>query len=178
MTEEARKIWSEKLDFLLAAEAKLSDPSQLFTISVQIREARAKLAELHGLGDRLSAVVVSPSSGQPSTGGRNDDQGHASDAAPAGSPTGDEMSDGLAIQGESNAAIANKNETFVYSGDRLSLNFQDIEVRAILQLLADFTGLNLIASDTVCGRITLRLKNLPWDQALDIILKCKGLSMR
>jgi type IV pilus assembly protein PilQ len=66
----------------------------------------------------------------------------------------------------------------VYSGDRLSLNFQDIEVRAVLQLLADFTGLNLVASDTVSGNITLRLKNVPWDQALDIILKTKGLSMR
>ncbi|MCG6861799.1 MAG: type IV pilus secretin PilQ [Chromatiaceae bacterium] len=66
----------------------------------------------------------------------------------------------------------------VYTGDRLSLNFQDIEVRAVLQLLADFTGLNLVASDTVRGRITLRLKNVPWDQALAIILKSKGLSMR
>ena len=66
----------------------------------------------------------------------------------------------------------------VYSGDRLSLNFQDIEVRAVLQLLADFTGLNLVASDTVAGKITLRLKNVPWDQALDIILKSKGLAMR
>jgi len=66
----------------------------------------------------------------------------------------------------------------VYSGDRLSLSFQDIEVRAVLQLLADFTGLNLVASDTVKGNITLRLKNVPWDQALDIILKTKGLSMR
>ena len=65
-----------------------------------------------------------------------------------------------------------------YGGDRLSLNFQDIEVRAVLQLLADFTGLNLVASDTVTGNITLRLKNVPWDQALDIILKSKGLSMR
>jgi type IV pilus assembly protein PilQ len=69
-------------------------------------------------------------------------------------------------------------EKIVYSGDRLSLNFQDIEVRAVLQLLADFTGLNLVASDTVRGSITLRLKNVPWDQALDIILKTKGLSMR
>lgn len=69
-------------------------------------------------------------------------------------------------------------EKIVYSGDRLSLNFQDIEVRAVLQLLADFTGLNLIASDTVSGSITLRLKDVPWDQALDIILKTKGLSMR
>lgn len=63
-------------------------------------------------------------------------------------------------------------------GDRISLNFQDIEVRAVLQLLADFTGLNLVASDTVSSNITLRLKNVPWDQALDIILKAKGLSMR
>jgi type IV pilus assembly protein PilQ len=66
----------------------------------------------------------------------------------------------------------------VYTGDRLSLNFQNIQVRAVLQLLADFTGLNLVASDTVRGSITLRLKNVPWDQALDIILQSKGLSMR
>ncbi len=69
-------------------------------------------------------------------------------------------------------------ESIVYEGDRLSLNFQDIEVRAVLQLLADFTGLNLVASDTVRGNITLRLKNVPWDQALDIILKTKGLGYR
>jgi len=69
-------------------------------------------------------------------------------------------------------------EKQVYTGERLSLNFQDIEVRAVLQLLADFTGLNMVTSDTVGGRLTLRLKNVPWDQALDIILKTKGLSMR
>ena len=66
----------------------------------------------------------------------------------------------------------------VFTGERLSLNFQDIEVRAVLQLLADFTGLNLVTSDTVSGRVTLRLKNVPWDQALDIILKTKGLAQR
>lgn len=66
----------------------------------------------------------------------------------------------------------------VYDGERLSLNFQDIEVRAVLQVLADFTDMNLVASDTVGGNITLRLKNVPWDQALDIILKTKGLAMR
>ena len=71
-----------------------------------------------------------------------------------------------------------KKEQLVYTGERLSLNFQDIEVRAVLQLLADFTGLNMVVSDTVAGRITLRLKNVPWDQAMDIILKTKGLSMR
>jgi type IV pilus assembly protein PilQ len=69
-------------------------------------------------------------------------------------------------------------ERMVFTGERLSLNFQDIEVRAVLQLLADFTGLNLVTSDTVSGRITLRLKNVPWDQALDIILKSKGLTKR
>jgi type IV pilus assembly protein PilQ len=69
-------------------------------------------------------------------------------------------------------------ERMIYTGERLSLNFQDIEVRAVLQLLADFTELNLVTSDTVGGRITLRLKNVPWDQALDIILKSKGLSKR
>ena len=71
-----------------------------------------------------------------------------------------------------------RREQKVYEGDRLSLNFQDIEVRSVLQLLADFTGLNMVVSDTVSGRITLRLKNVPWDQAMDIILKTKGLSMR
>src|SRR5690606_26216863 len=60
----------------------------------------------------------------------------------------------------------------------LSLNFQDIEVRSVLQLIADFTGLNLVASDTVGGRITLRLQNVPWDQALELILKTKGLDKR
>ena len=65
-----------------------------------------------------------------------------------------------------------------YTGERLSLNFQNIEVRAVLQLIADFTGFNLVASDTVSGSLTLRLKNVPWDQAMDIILKTKGLGMR
>jgi type IV pilus assembly protein PilQ len=71
-----------------------------------------------------------------------------------------------------------KRDKFGYTGERLSLNFQDIEVRAVLQLIADFTGLNMVASDTVGGNVTLRLKNVPWDQALDIILKSKGLGMR
>ncbi len=66
----------------------------------------------------------------------------------------------------------------LYSGDKLSLNFQNIEVRAVLQVLADFTGLNIITSDTVTGNLTLRLKDVPWDQALDIILTAKGLDMR
>lgn len=69
-------------------------------------------------------------------------------------------------------------EKFPYTGDKLSLNFQDIEVRSVLQLIADFTGLNLVASDTVSGSITLRLQNVPWDQALDLILKTKGLDKR
>lgn len=69
-------------------------------------------------------------------------------------------------------------QQFGYTGERLSLNFQNIEIRAVLQLIADFTGLNLVASDTVTGSVTLRLRNVPWDQALDIILKSKGLAMR
>ncbi|HTT07574.1 MAG TPA: type IV pilus secretin PilQ [Gammaproteobacteria bacterium] len=73
---------------------------------------------------------------------------------------------------------ASKKDKFGYTGEKLSLNFQNIEVRAVLQLLADFTGLNLVASDTVTGNVTLRLKNVPWDQALDIILRSKGLAMR
>lgn len=76
---------------------------------------------------------------------------------------------------EEDEARAKKDQ---FSGERLSLNFQSIEVRAVLQLIADFTGLNLVASDTVGGELTLRLKNVPWDQALDIILKTKGLAMR
>ena len=65
-----------------------------------------------------------------------------------------------------------------YKGDKLSLNFQNVEVRAVLQVIADFTGLNIITSDTVQGNLTLRLKDIPWDQALDIIMQTKGLDMR
>lgn len=71
-----------------------------------------------------------------------------------------------------------KHKAFAFSGEKLSLNFQDIEVRSVLQLIADFTELNLVASDTVSGKITLRLQNVPWDQALDLILKTKGLDKR
>ncbi|MBA4289262.1 MAG: type IV pilus secretin PilQ, partial [Pseudomonas sp.] len=71
-----------------------------------------------------------------------------------------------------------KAESFSYSGEKLSLNFQDIDVRSVLQLIADFTDLNLVASDTVSGNITLRLQNVPWDQALDLVLKTKGLDKR
>lgn len=71
-----------------------------------------------------------------------------------------------------------KQDKFGYTGERLSLNFQDIPVRAVLQLIADFTSLNVVVSDSVDGNLTLRLKNVPWDQALDIILKAKGLSKR
>jgi len=65
-----------------------------------------------------------------------------------------------------------------FVGEKLSLNFQNVEVRSVLQVLADFTGLNIITSDTVTGNLTLRLKDVPWDQALDIILRSKGLDMR
>jgi type IV pilus assembly protein PilQ len=65
-----------------------------------------------------------------------------------------------------------------YRGEKLSLNFQNVEVRAVLQVIADFTGLNIITSDTVSGNLTLRLKDVPWDQALDIVLQAKGLDMR
>jgi type IV pilus assembly protein PilQ len=65
-----------------------------------------------------------------------------------------------------------------YKGEKLSLNFQNIDVRSVLQVIADFTGLNIITSDTVQGTLTLRLKDVPWDQALDIILQTKGLDMR
>lgn len=65
-----------------------------------------------------------------------------------------------------------------YTGKKISLDFQDIEVRRVLQLLADFTGINMVASDTVQGNITLRLEDVPWDQALDIIMKTKNLDKR
>ncbi len=74
--------------------------------------------------------------------------------------------------------LEEKNAKFAYVGEKLSLNFQDIEIRSVLQLIADFTELNLVASDTVSGSITLRLENVPWDQALDIVLKAKGLDKR
>lgn len=65
-----------------------------------------------------------------------------------------------------------------YNGEKLSLNFQNIDVRSVLQVIADFTGLNIITSDTVKGNLTLRLKDVPWDQALDIIMSSKGLAQR
>jgi len=65
-----------------------------------------------------------------------------------------------------------------YDGERLTLNFQDIETRAVLQLIADFTDLNIVVSDSVTGNVTLRLQNVPWDQALDIILQTQGLDTR
>lgn len=71
-----------------------------------------------------------------------------------------------------------KKDEFGYSGEKLSLNFQNIEARAALQVLADFTGLNFVVSDSVSGELTLRLRDVPWDQALDLILDAKGLGMR
>jgi len=71
-----------------------------------------------------------------------------------------------------------RKQKFGFVGEKLSLNFQDIEVRSVLQLLADFTDLNIVVSDTVKGKLTLRLKNVPWDQALDIILQSKALGKR
>lgn len=74
--------------------------------------------------------------------------------------------------------LSSSSKTPNYSGNKLSLDFQDIEVRRVLQLLADFTGINMVAADSVQGNITLRLKDVPWDQALDIILKTKNLDKR
>lgn len=76
------------------------------------------------------------------------------------------------------AELEEKKARFSFVGEKLSLNFQNIEVRSVLQLIADFTELNLVASDTVSGSITLRLDNVPWDQALDLVLKTKGLDKR
>jgi type IV pilus assembly protein PilQ len=74
--------------------------------------------------------------------------------------------------------LAEEKSKKTFTGDKLSLNFQDIEVRAVLQLLADFTNKNIVVSDTVQGNITVRLKDVPWDQALDIVLQSKNLAMR
>lgn len=80
-----------------------------------------------------------------------------------------------ARKADQNAGIEQKKE---YKGERLTLNFQDIETRAVLQLLADASGQNIVVSDTVGGNVTLRLQNVPWDQALDIVLRTKGLDKR
>lgn len=69
-------------------------------------------------------------------------------------------------------------ERFAYTGERITLNFQDIEVRSVLAIIADFTGLNLVASDSVSGSVTLNLQDVPWDQALDLVLKSHGLASR
>ncbi len=84
----------------------------------------------------------------------------------------------VAVKPLTKQEVERKKKDFEFTGEKLSLNFQDIEVRAVLQLIADFTDLNLVASDTVSGRITLRLQNVPWDQALSLILKTKGLDKR
>ena len=84
----------------------------------------------------------------------------------------------LSIKPLTKKEVEERKNEFTYAGDRISLNFQDIEIRAVLQLIADFTELNLVASDTVQGRITLRLQNVPWDQALELVLKTKGLDKR
>ena len=75
-------------------------------------------------------------------------------------------------------ALVKGGEPDVYTGEKLSLNFQSIDVRAVLQVIADFTKFNIVTSDTVTGTVTLRLEDVPWDQALDIILQSKALAMR
>ena len=77
-----------------------------------------------------------------------------------------------------NDQLSLQSQKFQFNGERISLNFQDIDVRSVLQLLADFTDLNIVASDSVTGNLTLRLEDTPWDQALDFILKSKGLGKR
>lgn len=84
----------------------------------------------------------------------------------------------LSVRPLSNDEIEEQKRAFAYVGEKLSLNFQDIKVRSVLQLIADFTELNLVTSDSVGGSITLRLQDVPWDQALDLILKTKGLDKR
>jgi type IV pilus assembly protein PilQ len=81
------------------------------------------------------------------------------------------------IQPQRKAAVAQEDKP-QYTGERLTLNFQEIETRAVLQLLADASGQNIVVSDSVNGNVTLRLQNVPWDQALDIVLRTKGLDKR
>ena len=75
-------------------------------------------------------------------------------------------------------AADRERERFPYIGEKLSLNFQDIDIRSVLQIIADVTDMNLVVSDTVAGNITVRLKNVPWDQALELVLKTKSLDKR
>ncbi|HSH48177.1 MAG TPA: type IV pilus secretin PilQ, partial [Halomonas sp.] len=83
-----------------------------------------------------------------------------------------------ALPAVAETAAGDKEEPFPYSGKRITLNFQDIEVRSVLAIIAEFTGLNLVASDSVAGRVTLNLEEVPWDQALDLVLKSHGLASR
>ena len=84
----------------------------------------------------------------------------------------------LKPRSKEDVALAEAEKKKEYKGEALTLNFQDIETRAVLQLLAEVSGLNIVVSDTVAGNVTLRLQNVPWDQALDIVLRTKGLDMR
>lgn len=85
----------------------------------------------------------------------------------------------LIIEAQPRASAApDETEAFPYTGKRITLNFQDIEVRAVLAIIAEFTGLNLVASESVVGRVTLNLEEVPWDQALDLVLKSHGLASR
>lgn len=84
----------------------------------------------------------------------------------------------ISVKPLSKREIEERENRFNYTGERISLNFQDIEVRAVLQMIAEFTGLNLVTSDSVQGRVALRLDNVPWDQALDLVLKTRGLDKR
>ncbi|MFT4174379.1 MAG: type IV pilus secretin PilQ [Rhodocyclaceae bacterium] len=82
------------------------------------------------------------------------------------------------VQEDSRKLVQGGDNRQKYAGEKLSLNFQNIDVRSVLQVIADFTNFNIITSDSVTGNVTLRLKDVPWDQALDIILQAKGLDMR
>ena len=119
-------------------------------------------------GPLLAAFVLAGQCASGAPDGSADLNGRPS-AAPGDATAA--ASDGPARTGNNAAPAA-------YSGEKLSFNFQDIEVRAALLLIADFAGSNLVASDTVSGNITLRLKQVPWDQALDLILRTKGLGKR
>jgi type IV pilus assembly protein PilQ len=84
----------------------------------------------------------------------------------------------ITVNSLTSAQAAARQDRFKFVGEKLSLNFQDVQVRSVLEIIADVTGLNLVASDTVQGNITLRLDNVPWDQALELVLKSKSLDKR
>ena len=163
---------------------KLSDPRTPINLSQQGSQIIISFADT-GLPKRLARRYDTQDFGTPVAG--FDAMRVSNDARLVLSATGEFQQ--LAYQSDdeyvvevqpvtAKAAAASADDKHVYTGDKLSLNFQDIDTRAVLQLLADASGQNIVVSDTVKGSVTLRLQSVPWDQALDIVLRTKGLDKR